>query len=92
MDRLIWESAGVLELDPGPYTLRKLLTMVRGKSLHAQGFVAQVLQLLANCHRDAKKKKEPFQHGDFMPKKRRRRDRRADEKALDRYLDSLPEK
>lgn len=66
--------------------------MVRGKSLHLQSFVAQVLQLMANCHRDPKKKRRPFRVGDFMPKSQRqkRRQRRAEAAALARFLASLP--
>lgn len=68
--------------------------MVRGRGLHLQSFVAQLLQLTANCHRNEKKQPRPFRHKDFMPKSRRRKrlERKAEAAALERFLNSLPEK
>lgn len=66
--------------------------MVRGRALQTQGFVAQLMTLIANCHRNEKKKRQPFQVADFMPRpKRTRRDERRDAARLDSFLGQFPQ-
>ena len=66
IDRLVWQLAGVLGLDPGPFTLRELLVMGEARSQQAWGHTSALLAMLANVHRDAKKTR-PYKPADFNP-------------------------
>lgn len=53
----------MIGIDPGPHSLRELLWMARGRS-QAQWHIASAqMALLANCHRDPKRK--PAKPADF---------------------------
>jgi hypothetical protein len=48
---LIYELAGAVGVDPGPYTLRELDLMARGRGRMLWGIASHVLALVANVHR-----------------------------------------
>ena len=63
---MIWQLAGVVSLDPGPFTLRELVWMADAKQTDAWNHTAAVLAMLANTHRNPKKAR-PFKPSDFHP-------------------------
>ena len=65
--RRIWELAGILGVDPGPLTLRELVWMYAGRRREQWLHTAHVMALLANCHRDPKRRRRPFDIADFLP-------------------------
>lgn len=54
-------------LDPSPYTLAQLQTMARGRQRSQWAQTSTVLALLANAHRDPKRRPYPFEPWDFDP-------------------------
>ena len=65
--RRIWELAGILGVDPGPLTLRELVWMYAGRRREQWLHTSHVMALLANCHRDSKRMRRPFDVADFLP-------------------------
>lgn len=59
--------AGVVGLDPGPLTLAELLVMGEGKREHDAALFGELWALIANCHRDPKKRPRPFEARDLFP-------------------------
>lgn len=49
------------------------MLMAEGRQKHDWGQTASVLALIANCHRDPKKRPRPFAPDEFMPRSRPRR-------------------
>lgn len=74
---LAWELAGAIGIDPGPRTLRELFWMYHGRRREAWGHTANLMALLANCHRDPKRRMRPFDVTDFLPADLKRYARRA---------------
>jgi hypothetical protein len=64
-------------VDPGPLTLRQLAWMYAARRQETWGQVANVMALLANCHRDAKRRSRPFDVADFLPQDLKAGARRA---------------
>jgi hypothetical protein len=64
---LIWQTAGVLGVDPGPLTLRELAWMVEARRTDQWNHTASLLALLASIHRDPKKRRAPFTPAEFHP-------------------------
>jgi|TARA_R110000868_G_scaffold410438_1_gene698464 hypothetical protein len=65
--------------------------MVDARELFNQGYVAQVLAMLGNCHRDPKQRSSPFDVYDFMPKESRpRRSKKNSEASLDLVFSQFP--
>ena len=60
----IWQLAGKLGVDPSGLTLRELVWMFDGRRREAWTHTANVMALLANCHRSPKRLR-PFQPGRF---------------------------
>jgi hypothetical protein len=69
---LIYELAGLLRIDPGPFTLRQLCWMADAASRDRWQHTASLMALMANCHRDAKKSRA-FRPKDFHPFEKSRR-------------------
>lgn len=72
---MIYELAGIVGVDPGPLTLHELDKMAEGRRRHDWAQTSQILCLMAEQHRDKKKKPKPFEPDDFNPmvsKKRRK--------------------
>jgi hypothetical protein len=63
------ELAGVIGVDPGPFTLRQLIVMAEAKSRQAWNHTSAILAMLANVHRDAKKTRA-YRPADFHPHRR----------------------
>lgn len=66
MDRLIWQLAGFVGVNPGPLTLRELVWMARARAEDNWAHTSTVLAMLANVHRDPKKIRA-FTPDDFNP-------------------------
>ena len=49
------------------------MLMAEGRQKHDWGQTASMLALIANCHRDPKKRPRPFAPDEFMPRSRPRR-------------------
>ena len=60
IDQLIWHTAGILGVDPGPFTLRELLVMAEGRSRAAWNHTGSMMALLANINRDPKRRSKPY--------------------------------
>lgn len=56
-----------------PYTLRELVWMVEARSAAQWNHTAALLALVANCHRDPKKRPRPFTPRTFHPHHQARR-------------------
>jgi len=54
---VIYECAGVVGVNPDPFTLRELLWMREGKASESWDHTAAIVATLANIHRDNKKTK-----------------------------------
>jgi len=54
-------------VNPDPLTLRQLDWMADGRRLHDWQQTAQILCLMAEQHRDKKKRPRPFEPDDFNP-------------------------
>jgi len=70
---LIWRSAGVVGVDPGPLTLRQLLAMADARGHDEWQRTASVLAMLFNAHRDPRRT-DPASPDDFNPFARRQAD------------------
>jgi hypothetical protein len=64
---LIYQAAGVAGVNPGPLTLRELIAMAEGARRERWSRHAELLALIANCHRDPDKQRTPFTAWDFWP-------------------------
>jgi hypothetical protein len=64
---LIWQTAGVLGIDPGPLSLRELAWMVEARRIDQWNHTASLLALWASIHRDPKKRRAPFAPAEFHP-------------------------
>tara|TARA_B100000809_G_scaffold166695_1_gene163999 strand:- start:222 stop:503 length:282 start_codon:yes stop_codon:yes gene_type:complete len=62
---LIFETAGIVGVDPGPFTLAELLIMAEGRQRDMWHHTAQITAIMANIHRGPKTK--PFEIHDFHP-------------------------
>lgn len=60
------EIAGILGIDPGPFTLRQLVVMNEARSRQAWNHTSAILAMLANVHRDAKKTRA-YRPAEFHP-------------------------
>ena len=69
IDQFVDELAGVIGVDPGPFTLRQLVVMAEAKSRQAWNHTSAILAMLANVHRDAKKTRA-YRPADFHPHRR----------------------
>lgn len=49
------------------------MLMAEGRQKHDWGQTASMLALIANCHRDPKKRPRPFAPDEFMPRSKPRR-------------------
>jgi hypothetical protein len=65
--RLVWELAGIVGVDPHGLTLRELCAMADGRLRERWNHTAAVLAMLANAHRDQRRRAEPFGVADFHP-------------------------
>jgi len=52
---LIYELAGIVGINPDPFTLRELLWMAEGKGRENWNHTASILALIFNVNRDSKK-------------------------------------
>jgi hypothetical protein len=66
-EQLIFRIAGVMGIDPMPFTLRELVWMARGKREHDWSLASHVMALLAEINRDRKKRRRPFRAEEFNP-------------------------
>ncbi|MEX2188444.1 MAG: hypothetical protein WD875_16670 [Pirellulales bacterium] len=64
---MILALAGRLGIDPGPWTLRDLLAMDVARQTDRWNHTAMTCALMANIHRDKKKRSKPFTPSDFHP-------------------------
>jgi hypothetical protein len=71
---LILALAGRLGIDPGPWTLRDLLVMDEARQTDRWNHTAMTCALMANIHRDKKKRSKPFMPADFHPLAKPKRD------------------
>lgn len=62
--------AGVVGIDPGPFTLRELCLMHEGREKFHWDIASVNMALFANAHRDAKKRPTAFTPDDFHPYRR----------------------
>lgn len=67
----MWQLAGILGIDPGPFTLRELIAMAEARSQQAWAHTSSILALIANLHRDPKRTRA-YKPGDFNPHMRRK--------------------
>lgn len=63
---MIWECAGIVGVDPGPFTLRQLSMMADGRAKLEWGIASSAMALLANCNRSSKGART-FRPEDFNP-------------------------
>lgn len=64
----VYRLAGILGIDPdGRYTLRALDVAVTARRRNEWDHTAAIIATLANCHRDPKKRRTPYQPKDFHP-------------------------
>ena len=64
--KLVHQCAGIVGVDPGPFSLRELMWMVESKDRGEWGRLSNLMALLANINRDPKKSKV-FKPTDFNP-------------------------
>lgn len=64
---MIYELAGNIGLNPGPYTMRELFWMNDGRNKSEWARTALIACLLANPNRDTKKHSKPFTPDEFNP-------------------------
>lgn len=69
---MIYELAGIIGVDPAPFTLRELVFMVKGLQRDQWNHTSHVLCILANANRDPKRI-GAFKPADFNPTIARRR-------------------
>lgn len=65
--RLIYQLAGYLGLDPGPYSLRQLFWMAEGRRSQEWSRTSTLCALIANVNRDSRRRSVPFSFYDFLP-------------------------
>ena len=59
-------------MDPHPLTLRELVAMAEGRTRESWNHTSVVLALLANVHRDPRRRSDPFMPAEFHPYERPR--------------------
>ena len=59
-------------MDPHPLTLRELFAMAEGRTRESWNHTSVVLALLANVHRDPRRRSDPFMPAEFHPYERPR--------------------
>ena len=64
---MIYELAGLVGVDPSPLTLRQLAWMAGGRRQHDWGVASSLMALLAEIHRDRKRRGRPFKPAEFNP-------------------------
>lgn len=63
----MYELAGLVGVDPWPYTLRQLDRMARSRMQHDWIQTGSLMAMLGNIHRDPKVRRKPFTPLDFVP-------------------------
>ncbi len=76
---MIYETAGILGIDPGPFTLRELIWMLDGYRVETWHHTAAQMSLVANINRG--KNARGYSPLDFHPFVTRQQRKRVDEKA-----------
>ena len=66
---MIYELAGIVGLDPGPFTLRELVWMAEGRRRELWDHTASLLALLYNVNRDPRRSRA-MRPEDFHPLRR----------------------
>ena len=69
--RLIDRLAGIVGVDPGPLTLRQLVRMAEARREHDWSIASSQMAMLAEIHRDRKRRSRPFSPAEFNPLTRR---------------------
>jgi len=59
-------------VDPHPLTLRELVAMAEGRVRESWDHTSVVLALVANVHRDPRRRSDPFMPAEFHPYERPR--------------------
>jgi len=59
--------AGIAGVDPGPLTLRELIWMVDARRQDQWSHTAAVMALVANVHRNPKRRSSPYAPAEFHP-------------------------
>ena len=59
-------------MDPHPLTLRELVAMAEGRVRESWDHTSVVLALVANVHRDPRRRSDPFMPAEFHPYDRSR--------------------
>lgn len=59
--------AGIVGVDPNPLTLRELIWMADSKRRDAWSHTAATLSLIANVHRNPKKRSKTYTPAEFHP-------------------------
>jgi len=72
---VIDELAGILQMDPGPFTLRQLCRMSMAHRRQLWDHTAEILSIQAEINRDRKKRRRPFRASEFHPFPRHRNNR-----------------
>ena len=76
---MIYELAGIVGLDPGPFTLRELVWMAEARRRDMWDHTAGLLALLYNINRDPKRSRA-MRPEDFHPLRQQSRNRKGVEK------------
>lgn len=61
------ECAGVLRMDPAPFTLRSLLRMVEANQKAAWNHTSHILWIIAEVNRNGKERRQAFDPREFNP-------------------------
>ncbi|MGE0606565.1 MAG: hypothetical protein AB7O62_05500 [Pirellulales bacterium] len=69
---MIYELAGIVGVDPSPFTLRELAWMAEGRQRESWNHTSQVLAMLFNAHRD-RQKTQAAVPADFHPLSKKKR-------------------
>lgn len=65
--KFIHELAGIVGVDPGPFSWREIDWKAKAKRRHDWNQTSLLLTINANANRDPKKRRQPFHPNDFMP-------------------------
>lgn len=63
---MMWEAAGIVGINPGRVSMRRLLQMTKARQNDLWWHTASVIAVLVNAHRDPKKS-QPAKPSDFHP-------------------------
>lgn len=64
---MIYHCAGVLGVDPSPFTLGELLFMAEARDRTIWNHTAALMMTLANIHRDPRQRRKPYAMEEFHP-------------------------